>query len=199
MSLGYTWRRQVTRARLPCSLAGARLCGVWWHVCLACARLCLCPGAQSRLCHVRPVGRAGLPSKEPATWGQGRKVPLMPAPILLVVPQPHETECLGGTPCRRRCPSLVGDPAAEEWSPWSVCSLTCGQGLQVRTRSCVSSPYGTLCSGPLRETRPCNNSATCPGRPIPLPSPSACRVRSCLGVRHVNLPKMLHCPLIPFS
>lgn len=69
-------------------------------------------------------------------------------------------------PHRRRCPSLVGDPAAEEWSPWSVCSLTCGQGLQVRTRSCVSSPYGTLCSGPLRETRPCNNSATCPGMPV---------------------------------
>uniref|UniRef100_A0A3Q3KF25 Adhesion G protein-coupled receptor B2 n=1 Tax=Monopterus albus TaxID=43700 RepID=A0A3Q3KF25_MONAL len=42
----------------------------------------------------------------------------------------------------------TGDPAAEEWSQWSVCSLTCGQGWQVRTRSCVSSPYGTLCSGP---------------------------------------------------
>uniref|UniRef100_A0A8C7CVB0 Adhesion G protein-coupled receptor B2 n=1 Tax=Oncorhynchus kisutch TaxID=8019 RepID=A0A8C7CVB0_ONCKI len=40
----------------------------------------------------------------------------------------------------------TGDPAAEEWSQWSVCSLTCGQGWQVRTRSCVSSPYGTLCS-----------------------------------------------------
>lgn len=86
-----------------------------------------------------------------------------------------------GAPCRRRCPSLVGDPAAEEWSPWSVCSLTCGQGLQVRTRSCVSSPYGTLCSGPLRETRPCNNSATCPGTPI-RPTPSACRVRSPRGL-----------------
>ncbi|KAG5264316.1 hypothetical protein AALO_G00252380 [Alosa alosa] len=57
----------------------------------------------------------------------------------------------------------TGDPAAEEWSQWSVCSLTCGQGWQVRTRSCVSSPYGTLCSGPLRETRQCNNTATCPG------------------------------------
>uniref|UniRef100_A0A8B9VJG5 Adhesion G protein-coupled receptor B2 n=1 Tax=Anas zonorhyncha TaxID=75864 RepID=A0A8B9VJG5_9AVES len=55
-----------------------------------------------------------------------------------------------------------GDPAAEEWSQWSVCSLTCGQGSQVRTRSCVSSPYGTLCSGLLRETRTCNNTATCP-------------------------------------
>ncbi|XP_069752051.1 adhesion G protein-coupled receptor B2-like isoform X3 [Narcine bancroftii] len=56
----------------------------------------------------------------------------------------------------------IGDPAAEEWSQWSVCSLTCGLGWQVRTRSCVASPYGTLCSGPLRETRVCNNTATCP-------------------------------------
>ncbi|XP_028316870.1 adhesion G protein-coupled receptor B2 isoform X2 [Gouania willdenowi] len=59
----------------------------------------------------------------------------------------------------------TGDPAAEEWSQWSVCSLTCGQGWQVRTRSCVSSPYGTLCSGALRETRMCNNTASCPGAP----------------------------------
>nr|XP_055076552.1 adhesion G protein-coupled receptor B2 isoform X4 [Misgurnus anguillicaudatus] len=59
----------------------------------------------------------------------------------------------------------TGDPAAEEWSQWSVCSLTCGQGWQVRSRSCVSSPYGTLCRGPLRETRLCNNTATCPGEP----------------------------------
>ncbi|XP_068125011.1 adhesion G protein-coupled receptor B2 isoform X14 [Hyperolius riggenbachi] len=56
----------------------------------------------------------------------------------------------------------TGDPAAEGWSQWGVCSTTCGQGTQVRTRSCVSSPYGTLCSGPLRETRSCNNTATCP-------------------------------------
>lgn len=71
-------------------------------------------------------------------------------------------------PHRRSHPLLgfvspAGDPAAEEWSQWSVCSLTCGQGSQVRTRSCVSSPYGTLCSGLLRETRTCNNTATCPG------------------------------------
>ncbi|XP_078811033.1 brain-specific angiogenesis inhibitor 2 isoform X16 [Oryzias latipes] len=59
----------------------------------------------------------------------------------------------------------TGDPAAEEWSQWSVCSLTCGQGWQVRTRSCVSSPYGTLCSGALRETRMCNNTVSCPGEP----------------------------------
>lgn len=87
MSLGYTWRRQVTRARLPSSVAGARL---WRLVAcvLACACLCLCPGAQL-CCHVKPVGRDGLSSKEPATRGQGRRVPLMPTPHLLVLPCSH--------------------------------------------------------------------------------------------------------------
>lgn len=137
------------------------------------------------LCHVTPVGAGrGRLLKSLSLRGQGRRIP--------------RRQCLGDTPCRRRCPSLVGDPAAEEWSPWSVCSLTCGQGLQVRTRSCVSSPYGTLCSGPLRETRPCNNSATCPGMPI-LPAWSACRVRSCLGLGQVHLPKMVGCLLLSFS
>uniref|UniRef100_G5E792 G-protein coupled receptors family 2 profile 1 domain-containing protein n=1 Tax=Loxodonta africana TaxID=9785 RepID=G5E792_LOXAF len=56
----------------------------------------------------------------------------------------------------------TGDPAAEEWSPWSVCSSTCGEGWQTRTRFCVSSSYSTQCSGPLREQRQCNNSAVCP-------------------------------------
>uniref|UniRef100_A0A7N6A631 Adhesion G protein-coupled receptor B1a n=1 Tax=Anabas testudineus TaxID=64144 RepID=A0A7N6A631_ANATE len=52
--------------------------------------------------------------------------------------------------------------SGEEWSAWSVCSLTCGEGWQSRTRFCVSSSYSTQCSGPLREQRPCNNSAVCP-------------------------------------
>ncbi|KAK2865676.1 hypothetical protein Q7C36_001732 [Tachysurus vachellii] len=55
----------------------------------------------------------------------------------------------------------TGDPGAEEWSQWSSCSVTCGQGSQVRTRTCVS-PFGTHCSGPLRESRVCNNTAPCP-------------------------------------
>ncbi|XP_077127451.1 adhesion G protein-coupled receptor B1 isoform X6 [Ranitomeya variabilis] len=56
----------------------------------------------------------------------------------------------------------IGDPAAEEWSPWSVCSATCGEGMKSRTRFCVSSSYSTQCSGPLKEHKPCNNSAVCP-------------------------------------
>uniref|UniRef100_A0AAR2L9X5 Adhesion G protein-coupled receptor B1a n=1 Tax=Pygocentrus nattereri TaxID=42514 RepID=A0AAR2L9X5_PYGNA len=53
-------------------------------------------------------------------------------------------------------------PSGEEWSPWSVCSATCGEGWQSRTRFCVSVSYSTQCSGPLREQRPCNNTAVCP-------------------------------------
>uniref|UniRef100_A0A803U194 Adhesion G protein-coupled receptor B3 n=1 Tax=Anolis carolinensis TaxID=28377 RepID=A0A803U194_ANOCA len=59
-------------------------------------------------------------------------------------------------PLVQRCETGV-----EEWAQWSSCSVTCGQGSQVRTRTCVS-PYGTHCSGPLRETRVCNNTALCP-------------------------------------
>uniref|UniRef100_A0A8C9N119 Adhesion G protein-coupled receptor B3 n=1 Tax=Serinus canaria TaxID=9135 RepID=A0A8C9N119_SERCA len=62
-----------------------------------------------------------------------------------------------------RCGNAAVPPAvaALEWAQWSTCSVTCGQGSQVRTRTCVS-PYGTHCSGPLRESRVCNNTALCP-------------------------------------
>uniref|UniRef100_A0A8C2C457 Adhesion G protein-coupled receptor B1a n=1 Tax=Cyprinus carpio TaxID=7962 RepID=A0A8C2C457_CYPCA len=53
-------------------------------------------------------------------------------------------------------------PSGGEWSAWSVCSTTCGEGWQSRTRLCVSVPYSTQCSGPLREQRPCNNTVVCP-------------------------------------
>ncbi|XP_034082407.1 adhesion G protein-coupled receptor B1 isoform X2 [Gymnodraco acuticeps] len=52
--------------------------------------------------------------------------------------------------------------SGEEWSAWSVCSATCGEGWQSRTRLCVYGSYSTQCSGKLREQRACNNSAVCP-------------------------------------
>lgn len=64
-------------------------------------------------------------------------------------------------------PAPVDSPVGEEWSPWSVCSATCGEGWQSRTRFCVSASYSTQCSGPLREQRPCNNTAVCPGKRSP--------------------------------
>ncbi|XP_057689627.1 adhesion G protein-coupled receptor B1-like isoform X2 [Corythoichthys intestinalis] len=58
-------------------------------------------------------------------------------------------------------PQTVESTSGEEWSAWSVCSATCGEGWQSRTRFCVSSSYSTQCSGPLQEQRTCN-PAVCP-------------------------------------
>ncbi|XP_072304148.1 adhesion G protein-coupled receptor B1-like isoform X2 [Eucyclogobius newberryi] len=60
---------------------------------------------------------------------------------------------------------LVANPIdyqADAWSPWSLCSQTCGEGWQSRSRVCATSAFSTQCVGPLKETRPCNNSAVCP-------------------------------------
>uniref|UniRef100_A0A8C0IQA0 Adhesion G protein-coupled receptor B2 n=1 Tax=Chelonoidis abingdonii TaxID=106734 RepID=A0A8C0IQA0_CHEAB len=108
------------------------------------------PPANQTLAGGRPPSR--LPSQR-GTWGSSRDEWRRPRAGL---------RCAECATAVKYCERAAGDPAAEEWSQWSVCSLTCGQGSQVRTRSCVSSPYGTLCSGLLRETRMCNNTATCP-------------------------------------
>ncbi|XP_073706258.1 adhesion G protein-coupled receptor B3-like [Garra rufa] len=73
----------------------------------------------------------------------------------------HDTKGLQERDESAKFMAQTGDPGAEEWSQWSLCSVTCGQGSQVRTRTCVS-PYGSHCSGPLRESRVCNNTAACP-------------------------------------
>ncbi|XP_047207222.1 adhesion G protein-coupled receptor B3 isoform X3 [Girardinichthys multiradiatus] len=73
----------------------------------------------------------------------------------------HDTKALKEQAESAKFMAQTGESGAEEWSQWSSCSVTCGQGSQVRTRTCVS-PYGTHCSGPLRESRVCNNTAPCP-------------------------------------
>lgn len=50
------------------------------------------------------------------------------------------------------------------WSGWSVCSKTCGEGLQGKIRKCNNpppGPLGKLCSGPNVITRRCKD-APCP-------------------------------------
>ncbi|CAD7678006.1 unnamed protein product [Nyctereutes procyonoides] len=54
----------------------------------------------------------------------------------------------------------------EEWSPWSLCSFTCGRGQRTRTRSCTPPQYGGRpCEGPETHHKPCN-IALCPGEHI---------------------------------
>ena len=53
------------------------------------------------------------------------------------------------------------------WSNWSSCSVTCGGGLQFRTRNCTNPPPnypGGNCTGNSADTQSCNTSP-CPGAP----------------------------------
>ncbi|CAM9508312.1 unnamed protein product [Lampetra planeri] len=59
-------------------------------------------------------------------------------------------------------PRFGSELNTEEWSKWSACSVTCGHSIQIRTRSCVTASYGSLCASPLRETKPCNTTVSCP-------------------------------------
>uniref|UniRef100_A0A8C4QIS0 Uncharacterized protein n=1 Tax=Eptatretus burgeri TaxID=7764 RepID=A0A8C4QIS0_EPTBU len=52
-------------------------------------------------------------------------------------------------------------PVHKEWSQWSECSTTCGQGTQMRQRSCIQSPFAS-CDSPQQQLRDCNNSDVCP-------------------------------------
>uniref|UniRef100_A0A9W3FFZ7 Adhesion G protein-coupled receptor B1 n=1 Tax=Camelus bactrianus TaxID=9837 RepID=A0A9W3FFZ7_CAMBA len=52
--------------------------------------------------------------------------------------------------------------AWDEWSPWSLCSSTCGRGFLVRTRTCRPPQFGgNPCEGPEKQTKFCN-IALCP-------------------------------------
>uniref|UniRef100_A0A8C4JHV6 Adhesion G protein-coupled receptor B3 n=1 Tax=Dromaius novaehollandiae TaxID=8790 RepID=A0A8C4JHV6_DRONO len=103
---------------------------------------------QTEGCLTQDAGAGGVPSF--SLWG--------PLAAVLVFPHyrlpPSPGLSLG-------LATAGGESGVEEWAQWSTCSVTCGQGSQVRTRTCVS-PYGTHCSGPLRESRVCNNTALCP-------------------------------------
>ncbi|XP_063307071.1 adhesion G protein-coupled receptor B1 isoform X2 [Pelobates fuscus] len=50
----------------------------------------------------------------------------------------------------------------DEWSPWSLCSSTCGRGFRERTRTCNPPQFGgEQCKGPEKQTKFCN-IALCP-------------------------------------
>ncbi|XP_067278204.1 adhesion G protein-coupled receptor B3 isoform X4 [Pseudorasbora parva] len=61
-----------------------------------------------------------------------------------------------------RRPSKEVHGVWEEWSPWSLCSFTCGRGHRTRTRICTPPQHGgRACDGPETQSKLCN-IALCP-------------------------------------
>ncbi|XP_041481881.1 uncharacterized protein LOC121429044 isoform X7 [Lytechinus variegatus] len=61
------------------------------------------------------------------------------------------------------CPEPV-DGNFTQWTIWTTCTLTCGTGVQFRTRSCTNPPPsngGAGCMGAIFQNRPCN-AQSCP-------------------------------------
>ena len=61
--------------------------------------------------------------------------------------------------------TYVVDGGWSVWDSWSTCSVTCGGGLQDRSRSCTNPPPaygGEECKGDKQEIRSCNQQP-CPG------------------------------------
>ncbi|XP_075896893.1 adhesion G protein-coupled receptor B1 isoform X3 [Nelusetta ayraudi] len=120
-------------------------------------RTCQSPPEESYLCE--GVVEEGRPCNSQACRGKGRH--LSRSQSLRSVDNRKRDE-VDKPRSGQQSSQTVDSASGEEWSAWSVCSATCGEGWQSRTRFCVSSSYSTQCSGPLREQRPCNNSAICP-------------------------------------
>lgn len=60
--------------------------------------------------------------------------------------------------------SCTVDGGWSEWSTWSGCGITCGNGSQMRVRTCTNPPpagNGTICTGDWNQMRTCQQSA-CP-------------------------------------
>jgi hypothetical protein len=62
----------------------------------------------------------------------------------------------------------VVDGAWTDWGSYGFCSVTCGGGTQVRSRSCTNPApniFGEDCAGPFNSSRECNTQ-NCPSKKL---------------------------------
>ncbi|KAL4226916.1 hypothetical protein ACF0H5_014894 [Mactra antiquata] len=80
---------------------------------------------------------------------------------------PHGDTCLGDSSEQQSCNTNTCevDGVFAEWSTWSKCSVTCGNGTSSRSRTCTfdppDAPKGKNCTGNWQEQKGCSE-ALCP-------------------------------------
>merc|ERR1712142_178923 len=96
---------------------------------------------------------------------------------------PCGAPCTGITKETRGCGKPIVDGKYTEFGEWSECSVSCGEGTQTRTRTCIKDdPCGKDCVGPATETRKCGKKVVackkeceeetgCEGGEFPFPYP----------------------------
>jgi hypothetical protein len=56
----------------------------------------------------------------------------------------------------------------EIWGNWSACSITCGEGVKTRQRTCMSGDVRE-CEGNDTDTSTCSDALNCPSTHLSLP------------------------------
>ncbi|XP_045184120.2 SCO-spondin-like isoform X1 [Mercenaria mercenaria] len=82
------------------------------------------------------------------------------------VPDRNGHQCFGDTLDARIClPGLCANGGWSDWGQWSTCSVTCGYGMQSRSRTCTNprpSPQGKYCDGDPLENVLCRKDGCIP-------------------------------------
>ncbi|XP_068179915.1 adhesion G protein-coupled receptor B1 isoform X2 [Antennarius striatus] len=119
-------------------------------------RTCQSPPEESFLCE--GVVEEGRPCNSQFCMGKGRH--LSRSQSLRSVDS-RKRDDVDKPPSGQQSPQTVHG-AWDEWSPWSLCSSTCGRGYRSRTRTCTPPQFGgDPCDGPEKQTKFCN-IAVCP-------------------------------------
>ncbi|XP_029187797.2 A disintegrin and metalloproteinase with thrombospondin motifs adt-1-like isoform X2 [Acropora millepora] len=131
---------------------------------------CTGPSSESRLCNQNPCpvdGRWSLwkpwgPCSLTCAGGVQRRIRTCSNPPPKYGGKNCEGNALQTQSCNRAPCPVDGNWA--EWRPWRPCSVTCGGGLQDRTRACANPRPafgGANCEGQSKEYRQCNRNP-CP-------------------------------------
>ncbi|XP_038144328.1 adhesion G protein-coupled receptor B1 isoform X8 [Cyprinodon tularosa] len=120
------------------------------------ARSCRSPPEESFLCE--GVVEEGRPCNSQSCLGKGRHLSRSQSLRSVDGRKRDDAEKARGG---QQSPQTVHG-AWDEWSPWSLCSSTCGRGYRSRTRTCTPPQFGgDPCDGPEKQTKFCN-IAVCP-------------------------------------